>query len=36
MLVEREREKLDAVNSLIEERKKGVDIEVQAYREVET
>ena len=35
LLIEREKEKLAAVNTLIEEKKKGVQVEVGAFREVE-
>ena len=35
LLIAREKEKLSAVNSLIEEKKKSVEVEVDAFREIE-
>jgi hypothetical protein len=35
LLIAREKEKLSAINSLIEEKKKSVEVEVDAFREVE-
>ena len=34
-LVEQEKQKLSAVSDLIEEKKRGVEVEVDAFREVE-